>query len=258
MPSWWRHQMKTFSALLVDRWIPLTKASDAELWCFLWSAPEQTVVQTIDSSVIWDAMGADYDVTVMMPLMFQYMSAGQMGDDLAPRYASAVTCLWYCFEEMVQVYAFHIIHRRWLDALCWTLLHRSHSIEIPVPLKSNSTIAIFIWMAAERLRLFSYQVRGIHKLLSYLCEPHLSWGDARQVRISITATHCVRSTSGVICWLKRHKAVEANQLTDGAAMKWKLSLIARFMGPTCGPSGADRTQVGPMLAPWTLLSGLTP
>ena len=23
-----------------DRWIPLTKASDAELWCLLWSAPE--------------------------------------------------------------------------------------------------------------------------------------------------------------------------------------------------------------------------
>ena len=34
-----------------------------------------------------------------------------------------------------------------------------------------------------------------------------------------------------------------------------ISLIARFMGPTWGPSGADRTQVGPMLAPWTLLSG---
>ena len=34
------------------------------------------------------------------------------------------------------------------------------------------------------------------------------------------------------------------------------SLIARFMGPTWGPSGADRTQVGPMLAPWTLLSGM--
>ena len=25
------------------RWIPLAKASDVELWCFLWSAPEQTV-----------------------------------------------------------------------------------------------------------------------------------------------------------------------------------------------------------------------
>ena len=30
---------------------------------------------------------------------------------------------------------------------------------------------------------------------------------------------------------------------------------ARFMEPRWGPSGADRTQVGPMLAPWTLLSG---
>ena len=35
------------------------------------------------------------------------------------------------------------------------------------------------------------------------------------------------------------------------------TLIARFLGPTWGPSGADRTQVGPMLAPWTLLSGYT-
>ena len=39
--SWWRHQMETFSALLalcegnpIQRWIPLTKASDAKLWCF--------------------------------------------------------------------------------------------------------------------------------------------------------------------------------------------------------------------------------
>ena len=31
--------------------------------------------------------------------------------------------------------------------------------------------------------------------------------------------------------------------------------IARFMKPRWGPSGANRTQVGPMLAPWTLLSG---
>ena len=33
------------------------------------------------------------------------------------------------------------------------------------------------------------------------------------------------------------------------------ALIARFTGPTWGPSGAYRTQEGPMLAPWTLLSG---
>ena len=38
------------------RWIPLTKTSDAELWCFLWSAPEQTVKQTMETLVIWDAI----------------------------------------------------------------------------------------------------------------------------------------------------------------------------------------------------------
>ena len=37
---------------------------------------------------------------------------------------------------------------------------------------------------------------------------------------------------------------------------WASSLIAMFMGPIWGPSRADRTQVGPMLAPWTLLSGI--
>ena len=37
--------------------------------------------------------------------------------------------------------------------------------------------------------------------------------------------------------------------------KWILSPIARFMGPTWGPPGADRTKVGPMLATRTLLSG---
>ena len=35
---------------------PLTKASDAELRCFLWSVPEHTLEQTIDALVIWDAI----------------------------------------------------------------------------------------------------------------------------------------------------------------------------------------------------------
>ena len=32
--------------------------------------------------------------------------------------------------------------------------------------------------------------------------------------------------------------------------------ITKFMGPTWGPPGSCRSQMGPMLAPWTLLSGL--
>ena len=34
-----------------------------------------------------------------------------------------------------------------------------------------------------------------------------------------------------------------------------LPQIARFIGPTWAPSGSCRPQIGPMLAPWTLLSG---
>ena len=41
----------------------------------------------------------------------------------------------------------------------------------------------------------------------------------------------------------------------GAQVKHESTPIAWFMGPTWGPSGADRTQVGLMLPPWTLLSG---
>ena len=38
------------------RWIPRTKASDAVLWCFLWSASEKTVEKTVVRLVIWDAI----------------------------------------------------------------------------------------------------------------------------------------------------------------------------------------------------------
>ena len=53
--------MVTFSALLAlceenSPAIPLTKAIEAELRCFLWSAPEQTIEQTLDMPVIWDAI----------------------------------------------------------------------------------------------------------------------------------------------------------------------------------------------------------
>ena len=38
------------------RWIPLTKASVAEFWCFVWCSPEQMVAQTVDMPLICDAM----------------------------------------------------------------------------------------------------------------------------------------------------------------------------------------------------------
>ena len=41
----------------------------------------------------------------------------------------------------------------------------------------------------------------------------------------------------------------------GYTLVYMMTLIAKCMGPTWGPSGADRTQMGPILAPRTLLSG---
>ena len=56
-----------------------------------------------------------------------------------------------------------------------------------------------------------------------------------------------------------HYQLRRISATDVATLQVEVNppLITRFMGPTWDPSGADRTQVGPMLAPWTLLSGTT-
>ena len=44
-----------------------------------------------------------------------------------------------------------------------------------------------------------------------------------------------------------------------ASHRWdpmaKATQIAKFIGPTWGPHGSCRPQMGPMLGPWTLLSG---
>ena len=42
------------------------------------------------------------------------------------------------------------------------------------------------------------------------------------------------------------------------ALYEKAPQIARFMGPKWGPHGSYRPQMGPMLAPQTLLSGTMP
>ena len=49
----------------VHRWIPFTKASDAELWCFLWSAPR--INGWVNKHEAGDLRRHDdhYDITVM-------------------------------------------------------------------------------------------------------------------------------------------------------------------------------------------------
>ena len=57
------------------RWIPHTKASDTDLWCFLWSAPEKTVEQTFVRLMIdLRHHRAHHDTTVMCHDTFKFPS----------------------------------------------------------------------------------------------------------------------------------------------------------------------------------------
>ena len=54
--STFRVAVPLFVEFIRDRWIPLTEPSNAEFWCFLCCASEQTTQQTLEMLVIWDAM----------------------------------------------------------------------------------------------------------------------------------------------------------------------------------------------------------
>ena len=54
--AWWRHQIKTFSVLLALCKGNPPVTGDTMLRCFLWSVVEQTVEQTIETPMIWDAI----------------------------------------------------------------------------------------------------------------------------------------------------------------------------------------------------------
>ena len=63
--------------------------------------------------------------------------------------------------------------------------------------------------------------------------------------------HYIHST---IC--QRHMSWYSLKRTDKyRGLLWIDTQIAKFMGPTRGPPGSCRPQMGPMAVPWTLLSG---
>ena len=68
----------------------------------------------------------------------------------------------------------------------------------------------------------------------------------------LTAVHFTKWNRYVRTYAKT--TVLGGSLPDRVICKVTTALIARITGPTRGPSGADGTQVGPVLAAWTLLS----
>ena len=70
------------------RWIPLTKSGDVER-CFLWSAHEQTVEQTIETLVIWDA-----SAFIMTAILRDEMTTGHHWTKLWHGTAEQQTITW--------------------------------------------------------------------------------------------------------------------------------------------------------------------
>ena len=63
----------------------------------------------------------------------------------------------------------------------------------------------------------------------------------------------IEDVTGMVC--RGPPNMNGTVLWDMSKCNTLPALIARFMGPTWGPPGADKTQVGPMWATWKLLSG---
>ena len=88
---------------------------------------------------------------------------------------------------------------------------------------------------------------------------YIRWNEPFVYKVTILELMCCRHASRGLPQLSGH----TEQIHIALAMAYDsvcilynclTTLIARFMGKTWGPSGSDRTQMGPMLAPWTLLS----
>ena len=81
-----------------ERWIPLTKASRAELWWFLWSAPQYKTEQTIGMPVIWNAIAV---IITPLQLEFNYKVHIKFTiPHINPKYGKLKLCLslhttWY-------------------------------------------------------------------------------------------------------------------------------------------------------------------
>ena len=129
------------------------------------------------------------------------------------------------------------------------------------------------------MKILSYLVKQNHILSSTMCinqflkcqnifispliniiQPNIQWNSNVKLNIKVIflILECVFTMAEhhklewfALCRCMTHTC---SNYMDGTVPMIQ-TLITRFMGPTWGPSWADRAQVGPLLAPWTLLSG---
>ena len=96
-------------------------------------------------------------------------------------------------------------------------------------------VLVVRWTDCQLGSLAVNEIRKLYNQFADLCLQHFPWVHTRGPFIWYV---CSSSRRDLDDWRRYH-----------------VTQITRFMGPTWGPPGTDRTKVGPMLAPWTLLSG---
>ena len=107
--------------------------------------------------------------------------------------------------------------------------------------KALSCHDVMIWYINIMLCLCSVEVSPLCQLSVRLLSASSSGNLWRLFARPVIDNH---GYSGAVIWGSRDCYT---------VLEYETSLIAKFMGPTWGPSGADRTQLGPMLTSWTLL-----
>ena len=119
--------------------------------------------------------------------------------------------------------------------------------------------ADILWLFAERLphiekRYFITSMPGQKSMGAMLILPKTEFSRLLVYHFLIVndtaMSYIVRDTAGQITAL----TIRTYWFYPLVA-KIVITLITRYMGPTCGPPKADRTQVGLILVPWILLSG---
>ena len=121
----------------------------------------------------------------------------------------------------------------------FTHIHQSYPIGTFAPVPVRWSRRIWIMYFAD--------------ILGKICDHN----KAKHKKTKFCVICCMHSCGLVIPYRNRELGQHGNSglLPDHTKPLPEPTLIARFIGPAWGPSGAERTQVGPMLAPWTLLSG---
>ena len=141
---------------------------------------------------------------------------------------SVAYCCIYCYS-----YCYHYPHDYHYRHLCRHHIHHHHCM-----------LYVFVWASIVPCWNGDPKVKKENKPVN-------------QTKKCITFSV---SHSAVMCYSTMICIIQALQQSDCRILDYfsannVYTQIAKFMGPTWGPSGSCRPQMYPMLDPWTLLSG---